>query len=1620
MGLIKLNKKKEEKKEVLPVIKEKKYDNKKIIHEIESKKNEYIDTYLLNDGTYEQVITSEASNYYDEEENKYKSIDNDLILDGDVYRNKEGKYSIEISESKKGNNVCFSKKGIGLTWEYLGKKDSSDELVLDSKLKVENHNRRNSRIKYENIEVDSDIEYVLSGNNLKENIIVKEKSDEYVYSFMLDTKGLSLKLSSDKTKIELYKDNKVEFVIPSPYMYDSNGEVSEEVYYEVETVENNKYVFSVIADSKWINSSERKLPVIIDPQITEPSEKVISWKVESRTVKPTGVTGWAETTEPNLRVFNNGILEVRSIITINKELINEYIGEITEVKLYLKTLATYTGTVLVDGVGTHCNVEEIVIDKTIEYKVAGDKLDIILTSNCSEDIKFDVTTRLPKLVITYMENEHINHVKKTFNLANIATSELNLVTGDLVTSIPTVSIDLALGVPIYHVYKKGVEDYNLGRNLKLNLHEKLVKYEGLYYTYIDSNGYKHIVREFNYYKDENDNRVYITDKENIEVNTNGSLKYSVNGKDYNVYREYKSTVGLKVLTELSDYKYIDYVEQRTEEIKSLEEQIKNYEKVLKEYVIYDSSISKDIFRLSDFSENTHAFVQFLNMLKLQDTYYLLSKTEIKNYDNLDVLNISSENIQLIKDYYKEYSLLKERLNNLYLIVPINYLTDGKIFKGFNKEGDLVLIQDMYENYVVIEYEKYLFNNTYQKRISRVYDNYNRCAVLNYSNESHLLSSITDTRGRKTSFGYIDGYLVYVTYDTGEHIVISYTTDDIASVIEDKRGYKAVITYENNRPSIFTNYSYYKVISKNALSNELNEISKTRITYALSTEYDVEEVSIINNLSKETYYFDENGFNTEYRLYKNSQVVKALKYEYTPYWKGAEKQSNPKSVVTSTTKDSLYKSSFTFSVGDVVTIELNEDNKPSVVSTSNIAISDSLNQQITINYTYDDNERLIKETTITKYITTEGLIIKTYTHVKTYHYNLASDVIKTVSYVEGEELINGKMVEEVVYDNKGNVVKSFSYNTLESSNKFYKECEFNNLGQVVKELDSLGINKKLYEYINNSNIIQNEILPNGSVLSYGYDIDDTITSITKSTNEGEENCNNQILRCGEVVEVNSGNNNIKYKFDHKRRITNVELNGIVDYVVNTYEETISNGNIIKVKVTSTYKNGTVVTSEFSSYGELIRSTEQGHIYFEKTKDKITYMSDGVAQQTTDIIYDDYDNLISYERKDMNSDTIIKETNTYDSNGKLNNKVCSGVINHNYSFMYSSDSSNILRRIGFCNPNHNYSFEPLFDKLGRINGKRIYNDLDVIIEEKISYLKQGDHTTNIPQCITFVGTSDNIRYAFDKMGNITKVYENGELAVRYLYDNLNRLIREDNKVLDKTVLMAYDSNGNIINKRTTSFTLKDSILVEELDTNDVAYIYDGDKLLLYGDESITYDVLGRPTSYMGKAITWAKVNQITKIDDLEFKYDSLGRRIKKGNIEFVYDSNNRLIKQGDLEFFYDHTGLAGIINGNVLYFYRKNAQGDVIALVDRSGNVVVKYVYDAWGNHKIYDNEGNEINNSSHIGVINPFRYRGYYYDEETELFYCNSRYYSPELGRFLQVSDVSELNPHSINGETFQT
>ena len=124
-----------------------------------------------------------------------------------------------------------------------------------------------------------------------------------------------------------------------------------------------------------------------------------------------------------------------------------------------------------------------------------------------------------------------------------------------------------------------------------------------------------------------------------------------------------------------------------------------------------------------------------------------------------------------------------------------------------------------------------------------------------------------------------------------------------------------------------------------------------------------------------------------------------------------------------------------------------------------------------------------------------------------------------------------------------------------------------------------------------------------------------------------------------------------------------------------------------------------------------------------------------------------------------------------------------------------------------------------------------------------------------------------------------------------------------------------------------------------------------------------------------------------------------------------------KTGDeyLLFLHDETGKAyGFIekneNNEATYYYEFNLQGDIIGIVDSTGTKVVEYTYDVWGN--ILSVTGTLADT---IGQKNPLRYRGYYYDDETGFYYVSSRYYDPEIGRFLNADNAIAGVGGNVNG-----
>ena len=299
----------------------------------------------------------------------------------------------------------------------------------------------------------------------------------------------------------------------------------------------------------------------------------------------------------------------------------------------------------------------------------------------------------------------------------------------------------------------------------------------------------------------------------------------------------------------------------------------------------------------------------------------------------------------------------------------------------------------------------------------------------------------------------------------------------------------------------------------------------------------------------------------------------------------------------------------------------------------------------------------------------------------------------------------------------------------------------------------------------------------------------------------------------------------------------------------------------------------------------------------------------------------------------------------------------------------------------------------------------------------------HLTDMDSLLSAMSNgTESWSYEYDNVGNITKI-TSGTKVITYQYDELNQLIRENNGVLGITVLYAYDAGGNMTSRKTYAYT---EGAVSTVQTQDLfTYRTDGwkDQLLSWNGKSYAYDAGGNPTVLRGMALTWGEGRRLKRIagtaGDVTFAYDSDGKRVRKtsgGNTTTYYYNGNvlsGLVKRAagstgagtTVQFVYDTQGKPFMLrlNGKTDYFYLYNGLGDVTGLVDSSNQVVVRYQYNSWG--KVTSTQDTS---GVSLATRNPFRYRKYVYDPETGLYFLGSRYYDPEVGRFVNADDTDVI------------
>ncbi len=305
-----------------------------------------------------------------------------------------------------------------------------------------------------------------------------------------------------------------------------------------------------------------------------------------------------------------------------------------------------------------------------------------------------------------------------------------------------------------------------------------------------------------------------------------------------------------------------------------------------------------------------------------------------------------------------------------------------------------------------------------------------------------------------------------------------------------------------------------------------------------------------------------------------------------------------------------------------------------------------------------------------------------------------------------------------------------------------------------------------------------------------------------------------------------------------------------------------------------------------------------------------------------------------------------------------------------------------------------------------------------------LSSTQTTTQVSK-VAYTGLDENIyfNYTYDDRGNIKTYTDIGGsgLTESYTYDAQGQLLSSTDG-WDTDYYYTYDDVGNILTVRIEpQYNSADPI------THTYAYSTGDwkDLLVSYDGHTITYDGAGNPLTYYNGAdwtFTWSNGRRLASATDADgtthsYYYDMDGSRRKKivdGVTHSYLWYDGKPVKEsytGNTMFFlYDQDGRPFVlIHNSTVYYYITNLQGDETQLVDASGATVASYEYDPYGNITY---------SSGSMAEINPLRYRGYYYDSETGLYYLNSRYYDPATGRFLNADSYASTGQGALGYNMF--
>ena len=563
--------------------------------------------------------------------------------------------------------------------------------------------------------------------------------------------------------------------------------------------------------------------------------------------------------------------------------------------------------------------------------------------------------------------------------------------------------------------------------------------------------------------------------------------------------------------------------------------------------------------------------------------------------------------------------------------------------------------------------------------------------------------------------------------------------------------------------------------------------------------------------------------------------------------------------------------------------------------------------------------------------------------------------------------------------------------------------------------------------------------NGQTVNYTYDESKRVTGVeTTADGKAYRNAytyeNDRIKTVAHNTTGDTPDVTYTFNYDELGRKTTVKV-GSQTLSTNVYSSDRS-GLLKEVQ----YGNDGKVKYAYDEYDRLT-----GVRYDDETTDRYTYEygADGEASVVRNnnlgrVLQTERDltqRAMGTQLRDTNGNLLYRTELDYDTQNRLAGfgETASG---QNYKTAYTYDNDNRVTEISFGG---NDKVHYTYDNLGRVSDCVVENGTD---EGKLAsayeYVEGGygdGSTTPLVQKIN--QPQIPFEYAYDSRGNIISE-KRGNLTTTYAYDALGQLIRVNDPHENATWVYSYDRGGNILSKARYAYTT--GTLGTALKT--IPYAYGDanwkDKLTAYNGTAITYDAIGNPLNDGTWSYEWQAGRQLKRMSAegkaLTFQYDHNGLRTQKvveadwypettnyylhgkllTHMTVDYRDTSEAAHQDVMHFFYDAQSRPAKVSYNgAIYTYVHNLQGDVVGLLDNSGNLVVEYKYDAWG--KAISTIGSL---AATLGKRNPFRYRGYIYDEETGLYYLRSRYYNPVVGRFVNADEFIAARKDNLDHNLF--